>query len=389
MPNNKIIQILRGDANAIANNPNMVLLDGQPLYNKTDNLIYVGDGETALSSLNSINAKTDGNGEDIVDTYARKDGEYPTLSSGSLVKDDHGKVTGVTVGTSRLPIYFDDGVPLECGSTIDVSVSGTASTITQVLPEVLGGTGSETLEGAGIVTVDSTQTITGEKTFSNTIGTASITCNGNLNCTTNSGTLLVYDGNMNMTFGKIELGSSAATVNVWTRYNLSGGINLTYARRLDLIEIIENIGERLYNLGFSSGDISSTITLGNGWSVTQNSAMNNNYTKQGGVVIIDASFSVDVGVSPYDDDRSWGTKTWTIGKLKSGFIPKNAVSTKGQVFYAYSTGTSGTTIIVPASLTIDTSGNVTVSFEVTMGWTIAAGSDVIVYIYSLGYFIKL
>ena len=60
MANNKSIQILRGDANAIANNPELVLLDGQPLYDKDNHNLYIGDGTTTLANLNTVNyIKTD------------------------------------------------------------------------------------------------------------------------------------------------------------------------------------------------------------------------------------------------------------------------------------------------------------------------------------------
>ena len=55
MANNKSIQILRGDANAIANNANLVLLDGQPLYDKDNHNLYIGDGTTTLANLNTVN----------------------------------------------------------------------------------------------------------------------------------------------------------------------------------------------------------------------------------------------------------------------------------------------------------------------------------------------
>ena len=42
MANNKSIQILRGNASAIANNADLVLLDGQPLYDKDNHNLYIG-----------------------------------------------------------------------------------------------------------------------------------------------------------------------------------------------------------------------------------------------------------------------------------------------------------------------------------------------------------
>ena len=55
MANNKSIQILRGNASAIANNADLVLLDGQPLYDKDNHNLYIGDGTTTLSNLNTVN----------------------------------------------------------------------------------------------------------------------------------------------------------------------------------------------------------------------------------------------------------------------------------------------------------------------------------------------
>lgn len=104
MAGNNSLQILRGDASGVANNSNAVLLDGQPFYNKTDNTIVVGNGETKLPDLEPLNssnaenvtssiggkpinsifesdgttakkatsASQDDEGNDIVDTYATK-----------------------------------------------------------------------------------------------------------------------------------------------------------------------------------------------------------------------------------------------------------------------------------------------------------------------------
>ena len=60
MANNKSIQLLRGNANAITNNADLVLLDGQPLYDKVNHNLYIGDGTTTLANLNTVNyIKTD------------------------------------------------------------------------------------------------------------------------------------------------------------------------------------------------------------------------------------------------------------------------------------------------------------------------------------------
>lgn len=104
MAGNNSLQILRGDASGVANNSDAILLDGQPFYNKTDNTIVVGDGETKLPDLEPLNssnaenvtssiggksinsifeengttvkkatsASQDDEGNDIVDTYATK-----------------------------------------------------------------------------------------------------------------------------------------------------------------------------------------------------------------------------------------------------------------------------------------------------------------------------
>lgn len=104
MAGNNSLQILRGDASGVANNSNATLLDGQPFYNKTDNTIVVGDGQTELPDLEPLNssdaknvtasiggkpissifetngttvknatsASQDGSGKNIVNTYATK-----------------------------------------------------------------------------------------------------------------------------------------------------------------------------------------------------------------------------------------------------------------------------------------------------------------------------
>ena len=408
MPNNKIIQILRGDANAIANNPNMVLLDGQPLYNKTDNLIYIGDGETALSSLHSINAKTDGNGEDIVDTYARKDGTYDSLTSGKLNKN---------AGTSVRPIYFSNGVPVQCSANINVNIRGKAndsSNLNGIAASeyaFINSTGSITSSG-GFQAGNNSQAYFGAAVGLNSacpqggaaIGSDTYAMFGGAvgqEAKTNDGGAIGFRAQSTDGFagGNNAVATASGAVQLGEGTNKNS--NTLQFRGYQILDsnghipadrwgdILTDIESRLDDLGFSSDGISDIITLGNGWSVTQNESISNTYTKQGGVLILDASFSVDVSVPPYDDDRSGGTKTWTIGKIKSGFIPKSSVSTKCQVMYYYTTGSSGSYTTVPANLNIDTSGNLTISFSVNTGWIIVSRTDVTAYIYSLGYFVQL
>lgn len=87
---------------------------------------------------------------------------------------------GSNAGDSTHPIYFKDGVPKQCGGTLDVNINGTAAQLKTAQTIQLTGdvTGSATFDGTAAATIATTiadkyvlnsgDTVTGHLTFSNT-----------------------------------------------------------------------------------------------------------------------------------------------------------------------------------------------------------------------------
>ena len=91
MAGNNSIQFLRGTQSQIKGSA-QVALAGQPVYATDTNYLYIGDGSTQIKNLDAIKASyadkagSDGEGNNIADTYAKQNGSYPTLGAGYFAK---------------------------------------------------------------------------------------------------------------------------------------------------------------------------------------------------------------------------------------------------------------------------------------------------------------
>ena len=150
---------------------------------------------------------------------------------------------------------------------------------------------------------------------------------------------------------------------------------------------LSSIESRLDSLGFSEGSVSNgAITLGSGWNAAAYDGTSQTIKKQGNVSILDYGFSVVLNGSPYDDDRSGGTKTWQCGNISSSYRPSSTISGYGKVHLQITAGSSAGYSDVFANVTINTSGAISIVFTFT--GTIVARSTVNVVIKNLGYFLS-
>lgn len=153
---------------------------------------------------------------------------------------------------------------------------------------------------------------------------------------------------------------------------------------------LDSIESRLDSLGFSSGSTTSgAIALSNGWSATSIDGTSQTIQKQGEVAILDCGFEVTLNGSPYDDDRSPGTKTWQCATLSYQYRPTTTVNGGyAKVYYTYSTGSGSGNMAIVGTATISSSGAVSVTFTVPAGQTIIARGTVEVSFRRFGYFLN-
>ena len=183
------IQILRGTSSARANH-NETSLIGQPLYETDTNKLYVGDGATPLSELNAIVASHS------------ETANHATTANRANYASSAGSALSATYADTRNRLYFNgDGVsvswngssqktiyvptsPGSIGQVWGIKSSGnvgwinqteipgtiehantanfatTASTLNQILPANLGGTGTDALNKALADMIQASNTIT-------------------------------------------------------------------------------------------------------------------------------------------------------------------------------------------------------------------------------------
>ncbi len=135
------IQILRCDEASFNQNKSKVLLDGQPLFNKDSGILYIGDGNTALSELPSLKFEKPNVGTitqpsiTLTLSPSSRSGEigspWPTISKSVITNTGNytfgPNPTGVSFTGS--PIYSPDsisGVFGDSALTMTVSQSYTA-----------------------------------------------------------------------------------------------------------------------------------------------------------------------------------------------------------------------------------------------------------------------
>lgn len=131
MAGNNSLQILRGDASGVANNSNAILLDGQPFYNKTDNTIVVGDGETKLPDLEPLNSS---NAENVTSSIGSKSINSIFEENGTTVKkatsasqDDEGNDIVDTYAT-KVALSTETSAREDADNTLRQSINSEATT---------------------------------------------------------------------------------------------------------------------------------------------------------------------------------------------------------------------------------------------------------------------
>lgn len=141
----------------------------------------------------------------------------------SSVAASGGTVTSVGIS---VPGFLTATGPITTSGTISIGYSGTA------LPVAHGGTGSVTLDGAGIVTKGDTQTISGSKTFS-----GPVTVSGTLSLTTPLSVVNGGTGTNSATgSGSLVLRSSPALTGVPTAPTAVVGTNTTQLATTEFVQ---------------------------------------------------------------------------------------------------------------------------------------------------------
>lgn len=132
---------------------------GQTSY--TDGQLLIGNSAGGLTKATLSNGSgitiTNGNGS--ISIAATGGGGSGTVQSVGA----SGNINGLTLSTNT-------GIPITTSGTITLGGSVNVSTITSgILSTAYGGTGSSTLDGAGIATLSGTQTFTGTKYFNSAV----------------------------------------------------------------------------------------------------------------------------------------------------------------------------------------------------------------------------
>ena len=88
-----------------------------------------------MKSTNKIyGVDASGNQIDVLEALANSTfsstGTYPDLTAGNATNATTASKLSVNAGTATNPIYFSGGVPVQCGSSLAVSVTGTAAGLT-------------------------------------------------------------------------------------------------------------------------------------------------------------------------------------------------------------------------------------------------------------------
>ena len=86
--------------------PSVVLESGEPLYMKTTNRLYIGDGTTNATLLQYIGQSTQASLDSLINGLASGSDTYPVSKATTASK------LGTNGGSSDKPVYFSNGVPV-------------------------------------------------------------------------------------------------------------------------------------------------------------------------------------------------------------------------------------------------------------------------------------
>ena len=123
MAGNNVIQILRGPAANIAA-CSAILLEGQPLYDTTNNKLYIGTGGN-VNTTNPINANNaDYLGNIPASTYVRDNQDKYAIGNNSAA----GGTKSIALGYNSNTIYFSSAEQVNCEGAVAIGPNTVANT---------------------------------------------------------------------------------------------------------------------------------------------------------------------------------------------------------------------------------------------------------------------